>query len=67
MKRILTHTLGTFALITTLGLTAYAGHNTFVQHDGNDTTITAATQPAEGHPDRQKDGHPDRQKDGHMD
>ena len=59
MKRILTHTLTTLALIMTFGLTAYAGHNNFVQHDGNDATITAATEPAAGHPDRQKDGHLD--------
>ncbi|HEX7333056.1 MAG TPA: hypothetical protein VF290_16250 [Pyrinomonadaceae bacterium] len=57
MKRILTQTLTTLALIMTFGLTAYAGHANLIQHDGNDA-ITAAPQPAEGHPDRQKDGHP---------
>ena len=59
MKKLLTHVLTTLALIMAFGLTAYAGHDQFVQHDESAATNAAATQPAGGHPDFRRDGHLD--------
>lgn len=57
MKKALTYTLTTIALIMTFSLAAYAGHHNVPRPDITDAADTGVTLAAKGHDAARSDGH----------